>query len=113
MASDKRHFRRAGVSIPITFRPADLRHWLPGSLIDLSAGGLRFATPEVFQPDQELEFELTLPIRQQPFQMAGRVMWERTIPGGMEYGVAFSNVSIDQQAQMDQLVMFFSESPPR
>ena len=114
MSADKRQFPRAGIAIPIRYRLAHTNQvWRPAKLIDIGAGGVRFVTPEFCQTGTDLEFEVLLPIRREPYVLAGVVLWERVVDGGAEYGVAFAKVTVDQQAEIEQLVVFLNEKPSR
>jgi hypothetical protein len=114
MSADQRQFQRAGVSMAIRYRPARTNGaWRPATLIDIGAGGLRFISPEFCESGAELEFEVVLPLRREAYLLMGAVLWERVITGGGEYGVAFAKMTVDQQAEIAQLVVFLNEKPPR
>lgn len=78
--------------------------WHHAILTDLSAGGLRFATGELVDEGSELEFEIVLPIRKDPYLLMGRVVSEQE----GEYGVALLGVPPDKQVEVGELVEFLN-----
>ena len=110
MAREKRRFARIGLPVGLSFRPESGRRWLPGTLTDLSAGGLRFVSPAPLEDGSRVEFRITLPVRAAPYECAGVVLWEHVLgPRNVECGAAFVGVSAAKQAQLDQLVVFVGQ----
>ena len=115
MGQEHREYRRTDLAVPLQYRPARslMELWHGGTLLDLSAGGFRFSSDQVLDHDDELDFEVLLPIRRHPFQFMGRVVREVEIEVNYyEYGVVFIEVAPAQQADIDRLVEFLSPKRP-
>jgi len=106
---DQRKFSRVGLPITIRHRQAGelMEMWSVGTLLDLSAGGLRFTSLKPIDQGTRLEFQIILPTRKEPYVLSGDILWEKKSEGGLlEYGVSFPDVNPDQQAELDELVQF-------
>jgi hypothetical protein len=113
---DQRQFRR--VNLPITLRyrsPGELTEmWSVGTLLDLSAGGLRFTSLKPIEAGSRLEFQIVLSSRKEPYVLRAEILWEKQSPAGLlEYGGSFSDVTADQQAELDELIEFLTKSPEK
>ena len=87
--------------------------WHKATIVDISAGGLRFLSPEPVEVGTRIEFQVLLPVRKDPYAFAGQALWEREAGGaGFEYGVSFAGLSMDQQSDLDKLVRFLGHAPP-
>lgn len=116
MTSDQRQFKRIDLPVTIRHRPVGelTEMWSVGTLMDLSAGGLRFSSLKALQEGMRLEFQLVLSARREPYVLLGSVVWEKQSPGGMlEYGVVFADTSPERQAELDELVEFLTKGPRR
>ncbi len=122
MAGDnRRRDRRVHVPVSIKYRVTsrDLKDtWHAGVLANLAAGGLRFTCDRIIGGGDALGFRLTLPTRQDPYSVFGIVMWATPLTGGVDCGVAFTDLSADAQFELDELVEFLNTNslrprPPR
>ena len=87
------------------------------TLLNLSAGGLRFRAEEVLEKNTLLAIDVKIPGLREQITIKGRVAWSTMHASGVvETGVEFLDVSPDQQFQIDNIVQFFqprgSSSPP-
>ena len=110
----QRQFQRADMSISMRFRPyrslAEL--WRPGVILDLSAGGFRFSSEEILEEQTDLEFQVYLPIRKDPYRFDGKVMWMKPgAEGETVYGVSILRLTDMQQVELDRLVEFLNQGP--
>ncbi len=113
--SNQRQFDRAGMEVWMQFRTFGTLSeiWHLGTILDLSAGGLRFDTEELLEDETQLEFQVYLPVRKNPYQFAGKLLWAKPGQSGhTEYGVEFVRVSDRQRIDMDQLVEFLNRPGP-
>ena len=117
MAGDnRRRDRRVSVPVSIKYRIAerDLQDtWCAGVLTNLAAGGLRFSCDRIIGEGDVLEFRLTLPTRAEPYYVSGVVMWAIPLAGGVDCGVAFTNLSTDAQFELNELVEFLNTNSVR
>lgn len=105
MDNERRQFGRIALPLDIEYQPRDLlKRRGVAKMVDLSAGGMRLECPERVQVDSQLELQLRLPTRGKPYVFVGRVVWEQPLAEGSRCGVQFIDVSIDIQADIDQLV---------
>ncbi len=117
MAGDnRRRDRRVHVPVSIKYRIAgrDLSDtWFAGVLANLAAGGLRFTCDRIIGEGDALTFKLILPTRAEPYYVNGVVMWATPLAGGVDCGVAFSDLSSDAQFELDELVDFLNTNSVR
>ena len=113
MGEDQRRFDR--IPEAFTFR---CRHfgslsetWRPVVMIDMSAGGVSFRGEELYQDGQRLDLELILPRYPRPFRLQARVLRCHPLPDAVESAVEFLDVTLDQQAEIDELVQFLRRRP--
>lgn len=107
--TQRREFDRVSVPLPIRFRILGgfSGMWLDGMMLDLSAGGMRFASLHPVDQGANLEFHLTLPDRAEPYTLSGQVLWVDTSKAEeTNYGAVFTNVTEQQQGLLDDLVQF-------
>jgi len=111
MGSERREYERLEWRFPIQYRRVGglLDPWRNGFLLNLSAGGFRVTAEEQFDAGTKLEFQITLPIRPDPYSLVGEVISEATLTSGMEYGVVLRELSPDKQYELDELVQFLSK----
>ena len=83
------------------------------TLLNLSAGGLRFRAEEVMEQDALLEIDVTIPGLREQITIKGRVAWSTLHASGVaETGVEFLDVSPERQFQIDRLMQFFRPRGP-
>ena len=111
MGKEQREFKRVDLHLPIQYRPAGgfASLWQQGTLVDISASGVRLATRELLECETKLECVLTLPIRKDPYVLLGIVVSEHPRPGQHEYGVAFMGVTPEKGEEIDELVRFLNK----
>ena len=102
------------VSIKYRITGRDMKDaWSPGVLANLAAGGLRFTCDRMVGEGDALEFRLTLPTREEPYYVNGIVMWATPLAGGVDCGVAFTDLSPDAQFELGELVEFLNTNSVR
>jgi hypothetical protein len=108
MGNEQREFHRADLQLPIHYRLAGTLSglWQHGTLVNLSAVGLRLATRELLELNARLEVEIVLPSRNNPCVFLGVVLSEQPVGGHTEYGVAFEEVTLEKGQEIDELVRF-------
>ncbi len=113
MSEEKRQFHRVGLKVPMKYLlVGEFREvWRPATILDLGAGGLRFESEHCFESGSRVMFSTTLPLRPEPYEFVGEVLWERRVGGVYEYGVVFVEVTVDRQSEIDQLVQFLRHAP--
>lgn len=112
MSPERRGFDRAELQFPVQYRPAGslTALWQHGTIVDISAAGLRLATRELLELETKFEFEVLLPTRKDPYVLLGKVASEERRPGQYEYGVAFVDVISEKGEQIDELVKFLNKA---
>lgn len=81
------------------------------NILNFSAGGLRFRADELLEDNTVLEIEAKFPGFRDVLIVKGQVIWSfLRAPGVAEMGVAFIDVSPEQQYQLDTIVEFFRSS---
>lgn len=106
---EQRRYRRVKLNASLSYQLEQALsdpHRHPGILTDINAGGFRFAGSHPITPGTRLHAQLRLPNRPEPYRLNGEVVWLRPSHGVTEYGVAFVDVSPEQQADIDELVQF-------
>ena len=113
MGRERRQFPRVPHPFDVRYRPAGTfgATWQLAQTVNLSAGGLRFCTEDMFELGDLLETQIELPGMHAPLVLQGRVIWKQLLAAGvLEYGVEFLDVGPDQQVQIDQLVAFLQKN---
>ena len=108
---ERRHNRRVDVPVSITYHVdgRDLKDtWYPGVLANLAAGGLRFTCDRILGEGDSLGFRVTLPTRSAPYYIGGVIIWAMPMVGGVDCGVAFRDLSPDEQFELDELAEFLN-----
>ena len=108
---NRRRDHRVRVPVSIRYRlpgrdPKET--WSPGVLADLAAGGLRFSCDRIVGEGDLLEFQILLPMREEPYRLSGVVVWVTPLTGGVECGVAFAELSGDAQFEIAEMVDFLN-----
>lgn len=112
MPPERRRFPRIPEPFEVQYRVfGDLAaSWNTVMTVNLSAGGVRFRSPETLEPGNALELKVQLAGFNQMLTLRGSVIWGRLqSPGVMEYGVQFVDVAMPQQIQIDRLVHFLRQ----
>jgi len=109
MGIERREFERAHLHVPIRYRSLTemIELWLPGIMLDISAAGLRLMVEEALEVGTRLVCEIVFPGRAESYTLFGEIVSElRARPKSYEYGLAFTDVTPDKQAEIDELVQF-------
>ena len=86
--------------------------WRPVIAVDLSAVGFAFITDEWFQVGESVHLQFRLPGRSEPLQLRATVVRSvKRQPSGIQCAVEFSHITLDQQAEIDELVQFLKSRP--
>ena len=115
MTPEHRQFPRAPHSCEAKYRLHGLltEGWVSITVLNISAGGVRFRTAEQLEPGTMLEVQLQLPADPTPLAIMGRVIWSRMPASGVaEIGAAFLSVTPEQGVRVDDLVRFLKGRPP-
>jgi len=113
-SSERRGNTRANISLPIKYRFVNqlALTWYPATLVNISAGGIRFQSEQPLDPGTRLECEITLPVRPEPYLLTGEVVWNKTFSlSQSESGLAFVDVTPERQFDIDELVQFLLKPP--
>ena len=89
--------------------------WIDVTILNVSAGGLRFRCGELLRVGDHLEVQLRLPADPQPVTVRGQVVWSKMPAAGVaENGVGFLDVTPEQSERIDDLVRFLKgrAAPP-
>ncbi|MBI2495898.1 MAG: PilZ domain-containing protein [Candidatus Omnitrophica bacterium] len=114
MEKERRKFPRSRQPFEARYRNygALVDPWQPITLINLGAGGLCFQTESLLELGSRLEIELPLPTEERLI-LHGRLLWSRPQPHNVaEHGVEFTDVTQEQQIQLDALVDFLRGKRP-
>lgn len=109
MTRERRQFHRAPHPFEVRYRPYGqfTSSWTEASTINISAGGMRFRSPELLERGTALELEITIPSVREALIIRGQVAWSQLQASGVaENGVQFVEVSPEQQMKIDELVRF-------
>lgn len=82
-----RHFIRHPTDIPINCVLNDHYYCIRNALLDVSAGGLSFATDHYIPPGETVHVNIY--VQDPSFEADCKVMWCRKVPGGYHVGVKF------------------------
>ena len=110
---ERRHFHRAPQPIEAKYRVSGNlgSSWATGTLVNISAGGMRFRAEELIEKSSLVEVEAKVPGLREVLAVKGMVVWSSLQASGVaEMGVAFSEVTLQQQYQIDNLVSFLRSS---
>lgn len=109
MGEERRWFHRAPEELQARCRHCGALEatWHPIVTLDVSAGGMRFQSGDVFEPGSLLEIELPMPHGADRFILRGRLLWTKAqSPSEAEHGVEFVDLRETEQLQLDALVEF-------
>lgn len=107
---DKRQAPRISHAFMVRYRvpTAGKGVWLVSTLRDLSRGGARFRTDQVFAVGSTMDIQLLLPASPQPVALEARVAWAKAAPlGTVELGVTFDPKDTGIQQALDAAVTHF------
>jgi len=115
MGPERRDFARANQPFESRGRIYGelMEAWRTITTLNISATGMRFRTDDVLPLGTVLEVEISLPCLREPLKVHGQVVWSQAMASGVaEHGAEFIDVSIEQAAQIDELVKFLIKSAP-
>lgn len=115
MADERRDFSRVPVPFDVCYRIyGELGEtWREISTVNISAGGMRLRSEEPLEVGTQLEIQITLSSAAIPLAVQGSVAWSRSMGAGAnEIGVQFTDLTPQQQEQVDSLVQFLRKSGP-
>lgn len=86
--------------------------WRPVIAVDLSASGFAFVTDEWFQEGEDVSLQFRLPGSREPLALRATIIRSvRESPGAIQCAAEFTEVTLDQQAEIDTLVQFLKSRP--
>ena len=106
---ERRRFPRAQERLEAQYRlDGDFTStWTALTVMNLSAGGVRFRAAQPMNAGALLQMKIRLPGVPQLLELRGAVVWSQLQASGVtEYGAEFLDLTMRQQAQIDQLVSF-------
>lgn len=109
MTKERRSFPRVPQPFEARYRLTDEMgaSWHAMTLVNISAGGVRFRTDQLIEQDTPLQIQVQLPGMREALVVSGHAVWSTLQASGvMEIGVEFLNVTPDQQLQIDNVVQF-------
>jgi c-di-GMP-binding flagellar brake protein YcgR len=109
MTKERRSFPRVPQPMDARYRPIlDMgASWHHMTVVNISAGGVRFRSDEPVEPGSPLELHVQLPGLREPLALKGAAVWSTLQASGVsETGVEFQDVSPEQQLQIDDVVRF-------
>jgi len=115
MSREDRRFSRVPESFQVDCRRLGVfsEGWRKVATTDISAGGISFETEELFDLDESVEIQLTLPNFRTPFLIRGKVMRSHPRPKGTwEVALQFVEIKPEEQLQIDELVRFLRRTLP-
>lgn len=117
MARERRSFPRVPQPFEARFRlSGELgSSWHAITLVNLSAGGLRFRSNELIEKGALVDVQVQLPGMREPVVMDGRVVWSSMQASGVaETGMELLDASPELQMQIDSVVRFLRSTgaPP-
>ena len=81
--------------------------WAVGTLVNISAGGMRFRAEELLEKGSLVEIEAQIPGMREILTVKGMIVWGSLQASGVtEMGVEFSEVTEQQQHHIDNFVNF-------
>ena len=109
--ADRRRDPRAKVRLVVRYRCLDESHvlWHEGTILDISAGGIRLSCERPLEQGSRIEVDVQLPARDERLILQGDVQWTAHRPSGSEGGVMFVDVSSERQFDLDTLVHFLTQ----
>ena len=114
MGQERRRFARTPEPFAIQYRPANQPAvaWCRVTVINLSAGGIRFrCTEEPLEAGTPLQIDITLPGLREPMMLNASVIWNQLQASGVtEVGAQFQGLDRKQQLLIDRLVGFLRTS---
>ena len=112
MGEERRRFPRATYPFGAQCRLLeDPGHgWIPSTVVNLSANGLRFRSEMPLERGAEIEIQFQPEGFQEALLLRGRIVWaEMRAAGVVEHGVELSNISSTQELAIDRLVSFLRQ----
>ena len=112
MGDERRQFERVPEALRTECRRLRVtwEHWREIHVLDFSIGGLRFESEEPYDVSETVALQIQLPGRPAPVLLSGQISWARRKPSGMtECGAAFTEMTPDQEADIDELIQFLKK----
>ena len=112
---NRRDFHRVTQPVTGRYRLSNqiVAPWTSITIINLSAGGLRFRGEELLEQDAPIEVETHVPGMSAVLFVKGRVAWSSLQASGVtETGVQFLDVTIEQKFRIDKMVEFLRSTAP-
>ena len=106
---ERRRFHRIPQPIDARYRVSGefSLAWAKGNLVNISASGLRFRAEELLEKGAMVEIEAKMPGLKELLIVNGMGVWSSLQAAGVaEMGIEFSEVTVQQQYQIDSLVSF-------
>ena len=114
MRKERRQFRRVHHEIAVRYHTYGWgESWKTATLLNLSAGGIRFRSDELLEPGSQIELQIALPNAAGVLTVHGRVIWSQSVAAQVhEHGVEFAEATPEQQERLDELVRFLFKAAP-
>ncbi|MFT5433547.1 MAG: hypothetical protein ACI9OJ_004253 [Myxococcota bacterium] len=110
MSDEHRQFPRVDDSTRIRWRPAPAdTSFQEGMQLNISGGGVCFASPSAIDIDTMLALELNSPGFPVSVLALGRVVWCREAPTGFEVGLEFHWVGWDSNSAQTQIADYVKD----
>ena len=109
MDRERRKDQRAVLRLPVRYRVlgASMDIWYTGTVENISAGGVNLMTEQVLEGQDEVELEVTLPSRKNPYLLKGQVVSAHSAPSDIfAYGVSFTDAGTSDRFEVESLVRF-------
>ena len=97
-----RHYIRHPSDIPIEYRITHSKSGQHCPLKDISPGGLCFQTHGALL--RGCVIQITIPVREPPFEVTGTIVWCRRIHGQYQVGVQFADKNTEFSVRMVEQV---------
>ncbi len=113
MGAERRQFPRVPEPFSVQYRVAgEVGSWHTVTVINLSAGGLRFRTAEEpLAGGTALQIKVVLPGFREQVSVSALVAWSQLLASGVtEVGVEFQHLDMKTQILLDRLVGFLKKS---
>ena len=116
MQEERRQRLRIRQSFHATYRRIEgpAQSWCSTGPVNLSLSGARFRGSQQLDPGCLIELAILPPKAVHPFTLRARVVWDKAYPSGvLEYGIAFVDVTPDQERQLEKLIGSLPKDQPK
>ena len=113
MGAERRQFPRIPEPFSVQYRVSgEVGSWHTVTVINLSAGGLRFrSAEEPLATGAALQLKIILPGFRAQMSLSALVAWSQVLASGVtEVGVEFQHIDLKTQLMLDRLVGFLKKS---